>query len=540
MKSIHTFILTAKANGEIRTAQFNGTDHIVVPVVMMCEGVVWAVNSPFPALVLAEEFSRNPLGWNGRPVVGGHPYKHGEPVSANDPQVLADNAFGVIFNTQAKGDRLCAEAWIDPVRASRPGSIGERTLERIREGKDILEVSVGVFTDVEMKSGLHNGQKYEGIWRDYVPDHLAILAEGDIGACSVEMGCGAMRAAATHHLVTASGMIAMKQTTSEVEIVKDKKQGIFERFGAFLKSATAPVTIPNSILIAEDASDREVANLLDAALRASEPGYMWLDEVFSSDGKVVFAVAPADRIVLVRRSFSIDGATVALGDDREEVVRRSTFEAASADPGTLETIKPKTAGCGCGGNKETKAVETAGENDMTKVERIAKLVASKKLGPAMTVKVLEGLTDEQITAIEAAAETAVVETPATPVVDTPVVAAVKPAVTVDDYINQAPEAMRGVLRENMRVATQRKNGLIARLRASKKCSEADYPDAELQAMEIPQLERLGKLAGIELVSVIDQPIDFSLNGASKTGTDDASAIPEPPSLVAAIQNKGKK
>jgi hypothetical protein len=527
MKNIHTFILTAKANGAIRTAQFNDREHIVIPVVMMCEGVVWAVNSPIPALVLAEEFARNPLGWNGRPVVGGHPYKHGEPVSANDPQVLADNAFGTIFNTEVKGTRLCAEAWIDTLKASRPGSIGERTLQRIREGNDILEVSVGVFTDVENKSGLFNGQKYDGIWRDYVPDHLAILAEGDIGACSVEMGCGAMRAAATHHLVTSNGLIAMRANQPlEVKVVneddKPKPKGIKERFAAFLAS------FKTDIAIAEDASDREVANLLDSALRASEPGFLGIDEVFSADGKVVFAVMPADRFLLMRRSFTLDGGAVTLKDDREEVVRRSTFE---------PVVAGASGGCGCGGHKkdDTTPVKVEGVTDMNKTDRIAKLVASKKLGPAMTVKVLESLTDEQITAIEAAAETATVETPVVDMkVETPVVVA-SSAKTVDEYINLAPDGpMRDMLRENLRVANEKKTMLISRLRASNRCSVEDYPDTELQAMSIQALERIGKLAGIELASTT--PTDFSLNSTRKD-EGKADEIAEPPSLVAAIQNR---
>lgn len=526
MKSIHTFVLAART-GEIRTAQYNNLEHIVIPVTMMVQGVVWAVNSPFPALVLAEEFSKFPDGWNGRPVVGGHPYKHGSPVSANSPEVLEENAFGFIFNTEVKGDRLCAEAWIDPVRASRPGSVGERTLERIKEGKEILEVSVGVFTEVEEKRGIFNGSQYEGIWRDYVPDHLAILAEGDIGACSVEMGCGAMRAN-TVHLVTSAGMQAMHSEAKIVKPESNEKKGIKERFAAFLKSFTAEVKI------AEDASDREVANLLDAALRASEPGYLGIDDVNSAEGNVVYAVMPEDRFILKRRGFTVDGATVSLGDSSEEVVRRSTYEVVTAASAVV--TEPKTAGCGCGGHKETAVIETAGENsDMDKTARIAALVASKKLGPAMTVKVLESLTDEQIAAIESAAATAVVETPVvTTPVATPVVQAVKPT-TVDEYIATVPAGpMRDSLVEGMRVAAEKKTALISRLRASNRCSVEDYPDAELQAMQIPGLEKLAKLAGIELVSVT-APVDFSLGGARKPENDEE--IPAAPSLIAAIQNR---
>lgn len=522
MKSIHTFVLAAKADGEIRIAQYNNQEHIVIPVVMMCEGVVWAVNSPFPALVLEEEFGKVPNGWNGRPVVGGHPYKHGEAVSANAPDVLEQNAFGFIFNTQVKNKRLCAEAWIDPVRASRPGSIGERTLERIKEGKEILEVSVGVFTDVEMKKGVFNGMQFEGIWRDYVPDHLAILAEGDIGACSVEMGCGAMRAA-TVHLVTSAGMKAVNPEGVKVKDTK-KTLGIAERFTQFLNSFKAEVTI------AEDANDNEVANLLDKALRASEPGYLGIDAVNSAEGHVVFAVMPADRFMLFRRDFTLEGATVTLGEERTEVIFKGGYE--PVVNANVNTSEPKAAGCGCGGHKkaeETAVTPTAGENtDMNKTERIAALVAAKKI-PALSVKVLETLTDEQIEALEKA-EAPVADPKPEPVVEPKPQANASAPMTEEEYINAAPPAVRESLRESIRISNEKKGAMISRLKASGRC---DYTDAELATQTMQGLERLCKLAGVQMIS--NAPVDFSLNAARET--DDATAIPAAPSLVAAIQNK---
>jgi hypothetical protein len=41
---------------------------------------------------------------------------------------------------------------------------------------------------MEDTEGVFNGQEFAGIWRNVIPDHLAILPEGVIGACSVADG----------------------------------------------------------------------------------------------------------------------------------------------------------------------------------------------------------------------------------------------------------------------------------------------------------------------------------------------------------------
>ena len=72
----------------IRTETFNGTDHLVVPLVAITEGVLWPSNAESPELALASEFGKYPQSWDGRPVVMGHPLRDGTPVSANSPDVL--------------------------------------------------------------------------------------------------------------------------------------------------------------------------------------------------------------------------------------------------------------------------------------------------------------------------------------------------------------------------------------------------------------------------------------------------------------------
>ncbi len=186
----------ALAGGQLRREKLEGREHIVVPVVALVEGVIHASNSATPELVLAEEFGRVPPAWDGRPVMMDHPELHGEKTSANQPEVLAKWRIGFIFNTRVEDLKLKLEAWIDPERIKEVGEDAERLLARIESGDERVEVSVGVFVETESRSGEFHGKRFLAVWRDVLPDHLAMLPEGTVGACSIDMGCGAPRAAA--------------------------------------------------------------------------------------------------------------------------------------------------------------------------------------------------------------------------------------------------------------------------------------------------------------------------------------------------------
>lgn len=179
---------------ELRTASYLGIEHVVCPVVMMVgDAVVRGVGSKGPELVPAGELAMAPASWNGRPVVPDHP--EGGNGSANTPAILESWCFGQIFNARYEGGRLKAEAWINPRRAEEIGELGKDVVARLRAG-EMVEVSVGCWVSPEARSGISaDGKRFEYVWHDIVPDHLAMLPDGVAGACSVEMGCGAPRAA---------------------------------------------------------------------------------------------------------------------------------------------------------------------------------------------------------------------------------------------------------------------------------------------------------------------------------------------------------
>jgi len=182
-KQVLDIYFAATENYTITRQQLNGKTHIVVPVVMMVEGV--HVGSHGPILHLAEELGRYPESWDGIPVTIGHPLVNGTYVSANNPAVLQDWATGRIFNTRMDGSVLRAEAWLDEEDLER---VSEETLHRLNDG-DLIEVSIGIFSDEEMITGTWNTESYNAIARNYRPNHLALLPD-EVGACSITDGCG--------------------------------------------------------------------------------------------------------------------------------------------------------------------------------------------------------------------------------------------------------------------------------------------------------------------------------------------------------------
>lgn len=175
--------LSANANYTIREELLQGRTHMVVPIIMMVTGVHRGSHGPI--LHLAEELGKFPGCWDGIPVSIQHPQEDGMHVSANQPHILDEFVVGRVFNTMMDGQKLRAEAWLDPVVLK---NISPEAMEYIMEGKP-LEVSVGVFTDEDMQPGEWNGEKYEAVARNHRPDHLALLP-GAVGACSWSDGCG--------------------------------------------------------------------------------------------------------------------------------------------------------------------------------------------------------------------------------------------------------------------------------------------------------------------------------------------------------------
>lgn len=178
------------ATGKARAETRDGRAYTVVPVIALMEGVIRAMNSPEPEFVPAACFEAAPAEWDGVPLQPGHPLVDGAPVSGQTAEALK-TAFGHVEGTKAGKKKLTMEAWIDDERA-RANPKSARVLERVL-ANEVVEVSVGAFVSTTRGEGTHGGRAYRAAWARMKPDHLAMLGDDQIGACSIAMGCGAMR-----------------------------------------------------------------------------------------------------------------------------------------------------------------------------------------------------------------------------------------------------------------------------------------------------------------------------------------------------------
>jgi len=178
--------LTTNLVGMVRNEILEGRPYLAVPMVMMKEGVL--NGSDGPLLYTSEELAKVPQVWNTKPVVVQHPTFNGKSLSACDPVVLEKYRVGMIMNTSWDGQRLKAEAWLEP---SRLEAVDSRVLNAVQKG-EMMEVSTGLFSEIEPKPGVFKGRHYKGVVRNLRPDHLAILPDS-IGACSIADGAGLMR-----------------------------------------------------------------------------------------------------------------------------------------------------------------------------------------------------------------------------------------------------------------------------------------------------------------------------------------------------------
>src|SRR5689334_11289172 len=104
---------SAIVEGDIRDAQYQGRDYIVLPMVAVVEGILDCSNCGGPSLALASEFAKVTGAWNGRPLTLPHPSKDGQLASAGDPAILEQFGIGWVFNATLEDKSLKVEAWVD-------------------------------------------------------------------------------------------------------------------------------------------------------------------------------------------------------------------------------------------------------------------------------------------------------------------------------------------------------------------------------------------------------------------------------------------
>jgi len=508
----------------IRVAEFRGQEHTVIPVVALVEGVLWPANAPAPELALAEEFGRFPEGWDGSPVVFDHPKNDdGVPVAANAPEVLESNSFGQMFNTTLDGVKLKSEIWINSDQVKDLSEEAQATVEKLIAGETVIEVSTGLFLMAEPSTGEFNGKHFDAIWRNIVPDHLAVLPEGVKGACSVEDGCGAPRSNKMHPVMRAARMheacgdcgeslITNEGDTRDDEAQKTFLKRLIQRASAFF------VPRDNS----EGISDRDLRTALDIAITDDEKDFIFVTAVFQANdttGTVVYE--KGFEPLFFERSFTMnDDGSVDLGEEKTSVRPETKFvpiELAGTDPdGTIQENAMHTKEelvNGLIANKASQFVEE--DRDWLNTLEVAQL---SKLSPVGNDDGDAGSGDDGASDNDNAdtdTETIALHT----VGDADAAGDGDGApVSTEDYIADAPPEVQAVLNQGLSMHRARKDALIGALTGNSRCK---FSKEQLESKEIPELENLAALA-----------VDISYEGAapalSTLQADDA--IPAPPQL----------
>lgn len=162
--------------------EIEGKDYIKLPVVFLKEGIL--EGSAGALLHKADIFKDYAERFNKIPVTYMHPQLNNEYVSVKDN---GTDVLGFLDNVSYNEQKRALEGYVYIDNALLQNKYIHLN-ELINKNYNI-EVSVGIYSEVDKIEGIFNGKKYIGVVQNYEPDHLAILGEFT-GACSYNAGCG--------------------------------------------------------------------------------------------------------------------------------------------------------------------------------------------------------------------------------------------------------------------------------------------------------------------------------------------------------------
>jgi len=419
-----------------RVEKYQGKDHLIVPVVMMVEGV--HNGSAGPLLHSIDELGKYPASWNGIPVSIQHPESNGVYVSANSPDIIETQTVGQVFNTYVDGKKLKAECWIDIERISE---ISPEAYEYLKS-KRPLEVSIGVFTDDVPEEGEWNGEAYIAVATNHRPDHLALLP-GGTGACSWEDGAG-------------------------IRVNKQKDISIPEMIQAVIAKGV-PITI-NKVTEGFTAIMSQLDQMMGSKNTTNTCHYV--EEVY--DGHFVYQETTftdfptfSYSAKYFKQGYTLDkNGKIVLNDDGPvEVIRKIVYD-------TVKTNKYKRKGGVVVDKEKLDILVQSGVFTEGDAEWLGGLEAEQldKLVTACNAK--DGVADEPVKMDTEAMVQALTERLSTP----------------EQYIQIMPEEMRDQMEAGLRLHKEQRAALIEKIEALKV-----FTAEELQKKSMDELTKLSKM-----------------------------------------------
>lgn len=457
-----------KAN--VKQTTFEGKSYIVAPVVILTEGV--HVGSAGRVLYTKEELKRNAQTWAGRPLPVNHPVEGGNNVSCNDPGVIEKVSVGQIFNTKFEDNppRILGELWIDLEKCNK---VDQRVLQELSEGR--LEVSTGMWFELEAKSGVWGTEEYDFIASNFQPDHVALLPGGR-GACSFDDGCGAPR-------------------------TNEQKKTLWDHIKDWFLGPARPSAVFNEASYSQIAA--RLQNALDGLADPQNNVFVWLEDVY--DKYLVYAYAvDGEQTKYYTVTYTVDN------DDNVSIAEQETKKE------VIKKISWKTAN-GAVLNTETENME---EEDVERKKLIAGLIACANcVFTEEDRPYLEGLSDEKLAKIEE--QRVKINSINSPETAKEPAANTAPVVNnINDWLKQVPQEMADLVRSSLSAANSRKDYLVKQIGENPRNT---FTTEELAGMRVNQLESLAKLAHI--------PVDYSLmSGPPKVNRQDFAVLEDPEPL----------
>ena len=426
--------ITVKNNGPVRRETLEGVEHIVVPMIMITEGVH---NGSGGAIMYSgQELGKWPAAWNHKPVVVYHPDDgSGNFASACDVSVLNTAKVGVILNAAYTDGKLKAEAWCREDQIER---VDKRILTAI-ENEQMMELSTGLFCEgLAVENGKFGDTEYNTEAVNIMPDHLAILPDQE-GACNNDAGAGFLR------VNQAIQQVGYKNAGKIMQTINEQ----LEKLGL----------VDNGM---SDDNKRSALRTQLHAVYAETDYYPYLVDVYSGDKFIIYEV----NETLYRHTYSMeDGQPVLDAGEPTEVIRVTEYRTAEG------------AFVGNAGGTTTE------DTKVTKTELVAALITNGQFAEEDR-EWLEGLEEAKLTKMQPVAndnkpgtEAAEEEEEASSAVD-----------SLADELGVEPEQIKNALQGVVNGNTTTRASLVAKIVAN----AAAYTAEDLATVPMPLLNKLAK------------------------------------------------
>ena len=450
----------------VRNDTMEDKSWLVVPMVMLTEGV--HSGSCGALYYPKEELEKTPVTWNHKPVVVYHP----NGPTACDPDVLTARKIGVIMNTKFEDGKLKAEAWLDPERMKK---VDNRIAEAI-DNKTMMELSTGLFTDLENIEGDWGDEHYDSIAMNYRPDHLALLPDMK-GACSMEDGAGFLR------------LNSAKETESKIEnkiseLWADTYFPILKAAGIDIDKLTANELSHSTVwgllssLIEKKNSNAWVEEVFDSFLCYSVDGELFKQKYDIGKGDVITLIGIAEPVVrVVEYKLKSEVSNDANSSEKENIMNKDEL--------IVKLLENKDSGWT---EKDKDVLNTMDETHLNKILTIidnkvkADAEAEKKIAEDAAKNAAVVVKDEKEVSTTLKPEV-VVENEEK-----------KGPMTEEEYIASAPRNIQNVLNRGLKAYNSEKERLIGIIKANKKNA---FKDEFLQTSDLDVLGGLAKLAAPE-------------------------------------------